>query len=75
MEIKPIKAPSLNGTDVKAKKQELKNYFRQTWTEYESLFSLINSDSAYFLRPEPLRHPLIFYSEWAGVNVDHVEST
>ncbi|MDO6507159.1 5-histidylcysteine sulfoxide synthase [Colwellia sp. 4_MG-2023] len=61
MEIKPIKAPSLNGTDVKAKKQELKKYFRQTWTEYESLFSLINSDSAYFLRPEPLRHPLIFY--------------
>jgi 5-histidylcysteine sulfoxide synthase/putative 4-mercaptohistidine N1-methyltranferase len=61
MEIIPIKAPSLNGTDVKAKKQELKKYFRQTWEEYESLFSLINNDDAYFLRPEPLRHPLIFY--------------
>ena len=61
MEIIPIKAPLLNGTNVKAKKQELKKYFRQTWAEYESLFSLINDESAYFLRPEPLRHPLIFY--------------
>jgi len=56
-----IQAPLLNGTSVSAKKQELKDYFRQTWAEYESLFSLINNDSAYFLRPEPLRHPLIFY--------------
>jgi len=56
-----IKAPLLNGISVSAKKQELKNYFRQTWAEYESLFSLINNDNAYFLRPERLRHPLIFY--------------
>lgn len=56
-----VKLPSLNGTSVPAKKQELKNYFKQTWTEYESLFSLINDDSAYYLRPERLRHPLIFY--------------
>ena len=56
-----MKPPSLNGTNVNAKKQELKDYFKQTWAEYESLFSLINDDSAYFLRPEPLRHPLIFY--------------
>ena len=56
-----MKPPSLNGTNVSAKKQELKNYFKQTWAEYEALFSLINDDKAYFLRPEPLRHPLIFY--------------
>jgi len=56
-----IKVPLLIGTSVSAKKQELKSYFRQTWSEYESLFSLINNDSAYYLRPEPLRHPLIFY--------------
>ena len=56
-----IKAPVLTGTNVKEKKQALKAYFKQTWSEYESLFSLINDDSAYFLRPEPLRHPLIFY--------------
>ena len=56
-----IKTPLLNGTSVSAKKHELKAYFRQTWAEYEALFSLINNDEAYFLRPEPLRHPLIFY--------------
>jgi len=56
-----VKLPSLSGTSVSAKKQELKAYFKQTWAEYESLFSLINDDSAYYLRPERLRHPLIFY--------------
>jgi len=56
-----VKLPSLNGVSVSAKKQELKEYFRQTWAEYEALFSLINDDSAYFLKPERLRHPLIFY--------------
>jgi len=60
-EIQRIKPPSLNGVSVIEKKQELKNYFKQTWAEYESLFSLINDDSAYYLRPERLRHPLIFY--------------
>ena len=57
----PTKLPLLTGTSVNAKKAELKDYFRQTWSKYESLFSLINNDDAYFLRPEPLRHPLIFY--------------
>jgi len=56
-----FKIPSLNGTSISAKKQELKEYFKHTWDEYESLFSLINDDSAYYLRPERLRHPLIFY--------------
>ncbi|MEY8214847.1 MAG: 5-histidylcysteine sulfoxide synthase, partial [Colwellia sp.] len=51
----------LNGVSVDEKKQELKAYFKQTWGEYESLFSLINDEEAYFLRPEHLRHPLIFY--------------
>ncbi len=56
-----VKIPALNGTSVIVKKQELKKYFKQTRDEYESLFSLINDDSAYYLRPERLRHPLIFY--------------
>jgi 5-histidylcysteine sulfoxide synthase/putative 4-mercaptohistidine N1-methyltranferase len=55
------KPPLLNGTTISAKRDELKAYFKQTWAEYESLFSLINDDSAYYLRPEHLRHPLIFY--------------
>ncbi|MCJ8319106.1 MAG: 5-histidylcysteine sulfoxide synthase [Colwellia sp.] len=53
--------PLLSGLCVEEKRRELKVYFQQTCSTYESLFSLINADEAYFLRPEPLRHPLIFY--------------
>ena len=60
-DLNQLKTPLLTGEDVEAKKQELKNYFANTWQSYESLFSLINNEEAYFLRPERLRHPLIFY--------------
>lgn len=53
--------PQLNGLSLDDKRAELKSYFHNTWTTYESLFALINNDEAYYLRPEPLRHPLIFY--------------
>ena len=56
-----IKPPSLNGDCIDKKRSELKCYFQQTWQKYESLFSLINNDDAFYERPEPLRHPLIFY--------------
>lgn len=55
------KPPLLTGNNVENKRAELKAYFEQTWELYESLFSLINEDEAFVLRPEPLRHPLIFY--------------
>ncbi len=55
------KTPQLSGSSIEEKRAELKDYFRNTWATYESLFSLINHDEAYYLRPEPLRHPLIFY--------------
>jgi 5-histidylcysteine sulfoxide synthase/putative 4-mercaptohistidine N1-methyltranferase len=53
--------PQLNGLSVDDKRAELKSYFHNTWTTYESLFALINNDEAFYLRPESLRHPLIFY--------------
>lgn len=62
---KPItQAPQtlkLMGENEATKRQELKRYFNQTWALYESLFDLIKEDSAYYLKAEPLRHPLIFY--------------
>jgi 5-histidylcysteine sulfoxide synthase/putative 4-mercaptohistidine N1-methyltranferase len=51
----------LTGSSPEAKRHELKQYFNQTWALYESLFDIINTDSAYYLKAEPLRHPLIFY--------------
>ncbi len=59
--IKQLTTPTLAGNSIAEKRQELIAYFKNTWATYESLFSLINQDKAYFLRPEPLRHPLIFY--------------
>lgn len=55
------KPPFLSGQDIEQKRGELQRYFIETWELYESLFNLINDDKAYYLRPEPLRHPLIFY--------------
>jgi len=61
MTIKQLKTPLLTGTSAEHKRAELKQYYANTVDTYESLFSLINNDHAYYSRPEPLRHPLIFY--------------
>ena len=55
------KPPLLSGDSVSLKREELKRYFLQNWALYESLFDLINDDQAFYLQPEALRHPLIFY--------------
>ncbi len=49
-----------NGT-VEQKRKEIKAYFLDSFNTYESLFSCLASDSAFYERPEKLRHPLIFY--------------
>ncbi|UXI04437.1 5-histidylcysteine sulfoxide synthase [Photobacterium sp. TY1-4] len=51
----------LTGESAERKRQELKDAFNQTWHLYESLFEVINNDAAFYSKPEPLRHPLIFY--------------
>ncbi|WP_417616269.1 5-histidylcysteine sulfoxide synthase [Oceanisphaera sp.] len=55
------RTPLLTGTSVEQKREEIRRYFHHTSSLYENLFDCINSDEAYYLRPEPLRHPLIFY--------------
>lgn len=59
--IKNARTILLTGTDEECKRQEIKDYFNQTWALYESLFEVINNDQAYYKVAEPLRHPLIFY--------------
>ena len=46
---------------VAAKRAELRRYFHQTCEIYDRLFTLIRDDASYYVRHEPLRHPLIFY--------------
>jgi 5-histidylcysteine sulfoxide synthase/putative 4-mercaptohistidine N1-methyltranferase len=55
--------PTLNlrkGT-VDQKRAEIKAYFLDSFDTYESLFSCLANDDAFYERPEKLRHPLIFY--------------
>ncbi len=60
MAIKISKNISLNGIDVEEKRQEIKEYFNDTFDIYEKLFEVI-TDEAYYIKADRLRHPLIFY--------------
>jgi 5-histidylcysteine sulfoxide synthase len=51
----------LSGNDVEQKRDEILNYFTQTWALYESLFDCLANERAYFTKAISLRHPLIFY--------------
>jgi 5-histidylcysteine sulfoxide synthase/putative 4-mercaptohistidine N1-methyltranferase len=56
-----LRTPSLSDGDVDTKRVEIAAYFNATWEQYESLFETLVDDSAYYEKPIPLRHPLIFY--------------
>ena len=47
--------------DAEQKRAEIKCYFNTTWELYERLFDTLVSDEAFYERPQPLRHPLVFY--------------
>ncbi|WP_201352634.1 5-histidylcysteine sulfoxide synthase [Hydrogenimonas urashimensis] len=59
--IERLRPPSLQGTDPEAKREEIRRYFHTTFDLFESLYSHLKSDEAFYHRPEPLRHPHIFY--------------
>ena len=42
-------------------RSKLQAYFDNTWELYEILFSAIKKDETFYLNPDPLRNPLIFY--------------
>lgn len=55
------KAPFLNTGRVEQKRREILEYFHTSFSQYESLFECLTNNDAYYLRANPLRHPLIFY--------------
>lgn len=55
------RSPSLSGSDTEAKRAEISRYFTSTFDRYESLFETLACDAAWYEKPIPLRHPLIFY--------------
>ncbi|MEZ5899273.1 MAG: 5-histidylcysteine sulfoxide synthase [Hyphomicrobiaceae bacterium] len=55
------RSPRLDGRDPEAKRREVRDYFHATFDRYERLFEVLTGDAAYYEKPIPLRHPLIFY--------------
>ena len=51
----------LTAGDPHEKRAEIKRYFNTTWELYERLFEVLASDDVFYRRPQPLRHPLLFY--------------
>lgn len=42
-------------------REELKNYFVNTYSLYETLFSSIKTEEAFKINPDPLRRPILWY--------------
>ncbi len=59
------RTPCLSGdasaAGVASKRAEIRAYFQATFDRYEQLFEVLTSQAAYYEKPIPLRHPLIFY--------------
>ena len=55
------KTPLLREGDPESKRQEILEYFHDTFTLYESIFECLACDEAFTARANALRHPLIFY--------------
>lgn len=55
------RTPVLTGSDAESKRAEIRAYFHATFDRYEQLFETLAGDAAYYKKPIPLRHPLIFY--------------
>jgi 5-histidylcysteine sulfoxide synthase/putative 4-mercaptohistidine N1-methyltranferase len=61
---KPLLAtrtPILNSGSAEEKRAEILKYYQDTWELYEKLFETLKGEEPWTARPEPLRHPLIFY--------------
>jgi len=61
IELRNTRTTILNEGTPEAKREEILRYFHATYSIDEQLYDTLASDEAFYLRPEPLRHPLIFY--------------
>jgi len=55
------RTPLLTGNNIEEKRQEILDYFHDTFDIYESLFESLASDDSFYIKSNSLRHPLIFY--------------
>jgi len=52
---------TLDGQDVQTKREEIREYFHKTFSLFEKLFECLSDEDVFYLKPEPTRHPIIFY--------------
>ena len=61
MELRRTRTTLLNEGSAEEKRREIREYFHKTYSLDERLYDTLADDGAFYIRPEPLRHPLIFY--------------
>lgn len=61
MNLKDRHTVVLDSGDPEQKRQEVLDYFHASFTIDEKLYETLRYDETFYLRPDRLRHPLIFY--------------
>ncbi len=61
MNLRNTRTLLLNEGSVEDKRLEILDYFHKSFSIDEQLYDTLAHDDAFYLRAEPLRHPLIFY--------------
>jgi len=61
MDLRNTRTIILNNGTPDEKRTEIRDYFQKSYLIEEQLYESLASDAAFYLRAEPLRHPLIFY--------------
>lgn len=56
-----IYPPTLDSATIEQKRQEILEYFNNTYELFEKVFELLKSDEVFYKKSEPTRHPMIFY--------------
>jgi 5-histidylcysteine sulfoxide synthase/putative 4-mercaptohistidine N1-methyltranferase len=60
-DLKGIRTLILDQRDPDKLRAQVRHYFHQTFTIDEKLYESLADDEAFYLRADPLRHPLVFY--------------
>ena len=61
MQLRNTRTPILNEGSAHEKREEMRRYFHKTYSIDERLYDTLRRDDVFYVRAEPLRHPLIFY--------------
>jgi len=52
---------TLDGSSVEQKRQEIREYFHNTYELFEKVFEVLKDDNVFYVKSEITRHPMIFY--------------